>query len=349
MAPSDDKAKEDKKNELARITQEIWRIVPNVKDFEELKYILRPYIMRMPVANHRSPSLNTDPHGFRRLVVDDAPVSYAQFCDAPQKKGALLGDSVIYGYGLADNETLHAQLSEQNGGDTLWYSFSAPVINTLQMRLLLELFLPPKVDYVTLFVTTSAPVIYLQSPFDTRPYPVLFGQSTDAMFNAGAVTRRQSKKYKLASGVEVHDPRQSFQYALDDVRKNIRLIASALQTLTSTRLLVCFRASPQWLEKPLAPQERKLMDLFINKHKTHIGLTLDPELKPYWTEYVAQIEKLTKECGADFIDFNKAPELKSSEWLFFDQFHPNATGVSHIAKKIRDWADNTDRQSEATS
>ncbi|MBL4720626.1 MAG: hypothetical protein JKY20_05800 [Alphaproteobacteria bacterium] len=349
MAPSDDKAKEDKKKELARISQEIWRIIPNVKDFDELPYALRPYVMRMPIANHQSPSLNTDAHGFRRLVVNDEAVSYDQFCEAPGKKGMLLGDSVIYGYGLADNETLHAQLSQRNNGDTLWYSLSAPVMNTLQIRLLLELFLPPKIDYVTLFITTSAPIIYLLSPFDTHPFPILFGQSTDAMFNAGAVTRRQSKRFKLASGIEVHDPLMAFQLAFDDVRRNIRLIASALQTLTSARLLICFRASPQWLEKPLAPQEREVMDIFIAKHRTHIGLTLDPELKPYWNEYVAQIKNLAGECGADFIDFNKTPALKSPDWLFFDHFHQNATGISHVAQHIRDWADRIDTQSETSS
>ena len=87
------------------------------------------------------------------------------------------------------------------------------------------------------------------------------------------------------------------------------------------------------------------MEIFEKKHQTHIALTQDPELRPYWMEFISQIEKLADECASDFIDFNQIPELKSPEWLFYDHFHQNPEGVSHIARAIGEWSD---MPSEAT-
>jgi hypothetical protein len=176
--------------------------------------------------------------------------------------------------------------------------------------------LPANINYVTLVVSMAAPVIYLLSAFDTKPFPVLFGQSTDAQYNAGAVRRRKATRFKLSSGIEINDPRAAFQDALHDMRQNIRLIAATLQTLTKARLLVCFKPNPFWIDKPLAPQERQVMEIFEKKHQTHIALTQDPELRPYWMEFISQIEKLADECASDFIDFNQIPELKSRNGCF---------------------------------
>lgn len=331
----------DKGSRVAALSREIWKILPNAEDFDRLNYILRPYVMRMPVANHRSRSLNTDAHGFRRLVTGDGVVDFDQFRAAPGPKGVLCGDSTIFGYGLADDETLHAQLSRHANSPATWYSLASPVANILQNRLLLELFMPANVDYVTVVISTAAPVIYLLSSFDTKPYPVLFGQATDAMFNSGAVGGRTRPRFKLASGVEINDPQTAFQNALDDIRKNIRLIAASLQTMTSARLLICFKPNPFWMGKTLVAQERTVMELFAQKHQSHISLVLDPELRPYWMQYVASVGAVCRECGCDFIDLNQMDALKAPEWLFFDHFHQNAQGIAHFAERIGDWANQT--------
>jgi hypothetical protein len=336
-----DKTDKDEASRIAKVSQDIWNIVPNTEDFDRLNYVLRPYVMRMPVANHRSKSLNTDAHGFRRLVTEDGVVEFDQFRQAPGPKGVLCGDSTIFGYGLADDETLHAQLSRQANGSRLWYSLASPVANIFQNRLLLELFMPANVNYVTVVISTAAPVIYLLSSFDTKPYPVLFGQATDAMFNSGAVGGRTQPRFKLASGAEVNDPQIAFQNALDDVRKNIQLIAASLQAMTSARLLVCFKPNPFWMNKTLVPQERDVMELFMQKHKSHIALVLDPEIRPYWVQYVESVGDVCRQCGCDFIDFNQMDALKAPEWLFFDHFHQNARGTALVAERIGNWANQT--------
>jgi hypothetical protein len=341
MADAKNPKEDEARAKLAQVSRDLWNIVPDIEDFDRLEYVLRPYVMRMPVANYQSRSLTTDSYGFRSLVTDTGVVDFDQFRDAPGPKGVLLGDSTIFGYGLGDDETLHAQLSRRNSGSAPWYSLASPVANIFQSRLLLELFLPANLAYATMFISAAAPVIYLLSPFDTKPYPVLFGQSTDAMFNAGAVATRTDPQFTLASGVKVNDPQTAFQNALDDVRKNIHLMAAHLRALTAARMLVCFKPIPLWIDKPLAPQERQVMDLFVQKHQTHIALVTDDELRPYWRQYIASIETACQECGCDFIDFNQMDALKAPDWLFFDHFHLNAQGTSHIADRISDWAHQT--------
>lgn len=327
--------------DLDQVSRDIWRLVPNIEDFDRLNYVMRPYVMRLPAANYQSRSLNTDAHGFRRLVKDGGIVTFDQFRAASGAKGILCGDSTVFGYGLADDESIQALLSRRNNGEALWYSLAAPVANILQSRLTLELFLPANIDHVVLVVSTMAPVMYLLTAFGMKPYPALFGQATDAAFGGGAGGTQSQRRFKLKSGIEVNDPQTAFQSALDDVRKNLLFLAVALRGLTRARLLVCFRASPIWMGKTLVREERELMALFVQKHQTHIALTSDPELQPYWMKYVASVAEICRTCKCDFIDFNQIAALKAPEWLFFDQFHPNAKGTALLAQAIGEWADQT--------
>jgi hypothetical protein len=205
---------------LAQVSKDIWNIVPNIVDLVRLQYVLCPYVMRMPVVNYQFQSLQTDTHGFRCSLTDNGVVSFGQFRYAAGPKRVLLCDSTILEYGVSNGEIPQAQWSGHSTNAALWYSFSLPVAHIFQSLLLLELFIPANTNFVSIVVSTAGPVINLLSPFDTKPYPTLFSQSTDAKPNARAFTALTKSRFTLASGVKVNEAQVAFPTAFGNVRKH---------------------------------------------------------------------------------------------------------------------------------
>ena len=167
------------------------------------------YECRSSIIN--SSLYHADTHGFRRLITDDCAVSFYQFRGAAGPKRVLLCDSTIFRYGIGDDETLQAELSRHSSNAALWYSFSSPIAHIFRLRLLLALFIPTNIKLVSIIISTAVPVINLTSFFDTEPYPTLFGQSTDAMSNARAVTALTKLRFTLASCEKINDRQVVFQ------------------------------------------------------------------------------------------------------------------------------------------
>jgi len=131
----------DREADLVAARARLYALCPAAADFDRMRLVPRPYVMRLAEPNYRSPTLATDEHGFRVLVRNRERLGYREFCALTGRKAIILGTSIGFGYGLSgDERALQARLTACGAGDAAWYNLSLPMANIMQMRIAFELF-----------------------------------------------------------------------------------------------------------------------------------------------------------------------------------------------------------------
>ena len=311
--------------------QRIWEIVPLAPDFDGMKLLAHPYLARTAPTNYRSPSLTTDEYGFRSLVRDGERFSYAEFTAAESPKAVVCGTSYIFGYGLAEEATLHGRLTAAGAGGALWYCFAVPLSNIVQQRIAFELFAPPDIRACVFFVGAMSACLALLTANEPYPCPPLFGLPTPGP--------RRTRTHSLDGGVVVGDIEASFSAATQTTRDSIEMIAARGKALGGCRTLFCFAPFLPWIDKPMCAEEHELTGLVRAQHRNIMATLEDPSLRDHWRDFIAAVGEASEAAGAGFIDFNQDPCFTGKDWLFLDDFHPTEKSVDHIMARITEWVD----------
>ena len=308
----------------------IWALNPAVRDFDRMGVALRPYVEHVCQPNYRSETLNTDRHGFRHLKQGGHEVDYDTFAGSAGPKGILCGASQALGYGIADADTIQAQLSSEKAGGAQWFSLASPASQLLQQRLLFELFAPAETRYC---VVMSGTVNVLLSLLETQahaPYPPLHNVNYE--WPTDDATQSETPSIDAAL---THTARW--------MRENIAMLAAKCRTFEDCPLLFCHPPVLAWTGKQINPEEQELCEIYRHRHPTYAALVEDAANWQKWRNYCADLRATVENVGGTYLEMSDEPTMQSDAALFCDSLHPNAAGAKLIAESISRWASSAAR------
>lgn len=296
------------------------RLVPHITDTDETPLVPRPYIMFAPQPYFTSPSANTDENGFRVSIKNGARLSLRGLRHATAPKGAVFGNSQIWGTGTSsDNNVVHNVLNETRP-DEQWCSVALRASSLTQERLAGELYAPLDARHVA-WITGGIFLNYATSTLvHERLLPFPFMERFLSLMGAGQQSMR---------GPIVLEER--WPQVLRLFEREI-ILYSRTYRATAANLIFALQPTLSWSDKPLSPEEKQLWDLFQSQIDRS---AIEPEaFRAFVRAFVKQARAICERHRVTFIDVSQHPEFMTPAWLFIDGAHMNDAGHRALARVI---------------
>lgn len=294
-----------------------YHFVPHMRDVEAQPYEWRPYVMRQGASNYRSPSLNTDAHGFRLSVAETGPVDLETLHRWPHRRGVVLGNSTLYGVGAShDGATVPSWLNRQGGDEWRWANLSLRASVMWQERQVLELYPPERLDAL-LWISGANDLVVAGLGGGDPVLPPFIGQP-------GFAQRMNGRP----------PPRLNEDAAVAAVFRRLKLTLTPLARLADAGVRVAFVLQPlyTWVDKPPSAEERHLIARFDalpnHLHRAHRPQRMGPLYRPMRAALTAACDEL----GIPFWDANEGAGLDGEGWLFVDRIHLTDRGQLRLAR-----------------
>lgn len=300
-----------------------YHLVPQMRDVEAQPYEWVAYLMRRGAPNYRSPTLNTDEHGFRMTWRDGAAIGYAELDAMGAPKGVTLGNSFAYGIGTThDSRTFSSRLNEQAGTPgPVWYNLAQRASVLTQERLAFELYAPAGTQSVV-WVSGINNLISLIVGEGHPGNPVPF------------VGERQYAARMMPDARLAAPPPFEPRYEAMIRQIEIDLSAIALRLNGKGRLLFCLQPSASWIDRRWTDEELDLIDIFDAAGSPLQRAHHPRHLEPLHGRYASDLAGICGRWGIDFIDTNADPALREERWLFIDRTHMTDAGHQALAALI---------------
>ncbi|MEU9335678.1 IopA [Streptomyces sp. NPDC048290] len=309
-----------------------------------------PYVMYFNQPGYRSPVLNTDSRGFR--ISHGAQDTYALGDRLPEGPVSLLmGGSSAFGFGAGSDRTTLASLLSQTSG-TPWLNLAAPAFNSTQEVILFLLHRQelPRVQDVVIFSGLNNLVVsalpgadqgYGQFFFSGDFYGELSGVAVQRSSVAHTAGPRGGLRRLLS-----RSGRRTAAPAEPPLDRRVSIAATALghdldrllDLLAPTGARVRFALQPtlRWSRKPPTAEET-----LLTSEDGSVWSRMWSGFRPALTEeahqrYAAEVARVCKERGVDFLDVNTAPGLHAERdaWLFVDPVHLGDHGTAVVASLL---------------
>lgn len=296
------------------------QLVPHIVDTDATPMRPHPYLMTVPQPNYKSPTANTDEHGFRVTRKFRRNTALREVRSMPIAKGVVLGNSQAWGTGARhDDDVIHNVLNSE-GPEEMWVSVALRDSNLTQERLAAELY----------------------APLDARHYVWITGAMTLGLmletFSHSMILpfRNMSRFMKLVgmpNGLihKTADPERRLTQALSLADRELVLF-QRIFSHANANLMFVLQPSITGTGKQLSPEEQDLTDRFALEGKP---VALDPtKILSVRERFVSRLKDVCNLLGIKFVDVGRCPEFQSSSWLFVDHLHLTSEGHRALANVI---------------
>jgi hypothetical protein len=99
-------------------------------------------------------------------------------------------------------------------------------------------------------------------------------------------------------------------------------------------LVFGFQPFLPWCAKPLAPQERELVDIFFSTPGVVKPALASDSIKPLAQRFVRAAGPICERHGVRFVDLGSSPEFAVADWLFVDTTHLSDAGHRALAGAV---------------
>ncbi len=303
-----------------------YALAPQMHDVEAQPYEWFAYLMRRGMPDFRSPTLNTDEHGFRNTYRDGKLLTFSSFVSSNRPKAIVLGNSFAYGIGTThDSRTFASCLNAMDISSAyLWYNFAQRASVVKQERLAFELF-SPSIPELVLWVSGVNNLISLivGEGLPDNPAPFV----GERRF---ATRMMPERRYAQVPASEQRYQAMLKQFEID-------ISALALRLGGNGRMLFCLQPSATWVDKAFTPEEEKLIAIFDSAGAVLQQAHGPQYLKPLHTRFSSDAAAICKRWNVDYLDCNLDRRMAERNWLFLDRTHMTDAGHALTAEIAAQW------------
>ena len=343
--------------------KEFYKIIPQMKDYDQLGINWLPYIMFTQSNNFRSESVNTDNFGFRfnnKLLMKKNVINEENM---NVEKNIICGGSFAFGTGSTkDDKTISSLMSDQ-GSLTLNLSGSAFVSFQDIITIISNINNLKSVKKIIIF--TGINDLYLNKNFgniypDAMFFSSFFSEAMDNkllskqkkffksivnFFNPNFINSETikklhkgnilnfifSKKFRENLSTKAQFTESFFE---DKIKRNFK-IYKMISKFLNVEIEIYLSPYIFW-SKDLSSEEKNLVELtkkFYSKEIKKIYSLLNNESYQYLVEILTKYSQIN---GFNFIDINKyfKDNFSSKNWLFVDSVYCTDLGYKEVSNMI---------------
>ncbi len=313
-----------------------------MKNYDQISYEYKPFIMFFNCSNYKSKVVNTDEIGFRLNYHNNNLEKLSNFFNQ-ENVTIVIGGSLVFGFGAtSDNNTISSILSKKT--NKIYLNFGGTAFNSKQEILLFLNFFQnfKKVDKV--IIVSGANDLYLnlindedewgnfffkkkyQDIFDRYKNRNNFYYKFNYLLNKFKKQNNNTKIYKV-----------NFTKLYNNYSQNLKLWSN-LSNSFDFKIHFFLQPLAIWTKKKLSDEEEKIFNILDNSNDlAHIILKETSKIENY-LKFSKMLESLSKEINIDFTDLNfKLNQSKNlNKSLFVDRIHMNDLGYNEISKLILD-------------
>ena len=343
--------------------KDLYKILPQMRDYDQLGINWLPYIMFTQSNNFRSESVNTDNYGFRFNDKSSMDKNVLNEDIKNVKKNILCGGSFGFGTGTTkDDKTISAQMSN-NGSFTVNLSGSAHTgfqeiitvisnLNSLQSVKKIIIF----TGLNDLYINKNFGNIYPDSMFfssffsDAMDKKILstqkkLFQSLINFFSPNSINSEIIKKLNKKNILKFifskkfrsnFNDKNSFtdSFFENKIKRNFSIYKMISEYLDAE--IEIYLSPYLFWSKDLHSEEKKLVELtkkFYSKEIKKIYSLLNDNSYRFLVQILSKYSQINE---FNFIDTNKffKDNYSSTNWLFVDSVHCTDLGYKEISKMI---------------
>ncbi len=313
-----------------------------MRNYDQISYEYKPFIMFFNCSNYKSKVVNTDEIGFRLNYHNNNLEKLSNFFNQ-ENVTIVIGGSLVFGFGAtSDNNTISSILSKKT--NKIYLNFGGTAFNSKQEILLFLNFFQnfKKIDKV--IIVSGANDLYLnlindedewgnfffkkkyQDIFDRYKNRNNFYYKFNYLLNKFKKQNNNTKIYKV-----------NFTKLYNNYSQNLKLWSN-LSNSFDFKIHFFLQPLAIWTKKKLSDEEEKIFNILDNSNDlAHIILKETSKIENY-LKFSKMLESLSKEINIDFTDLNfKLNQSKNlNKSLFVDRIHMNDLGYNEISKLILD-------------
>ena len=318
-----------------------YNIVPQMKNYDQISYEYKPFVMFFSCPNYKSKIVNTDEIGFRLNYHNKNFEKLSSFFNK-ENVTIVIGGSLVFGFGAtSDINTISSILS--NKTNKVYLNFGATAFNSKQEILLFLNFFQKfkKIDKV--IIVSGANDLYLnlidedewgnfffkkkyQDIFDRHKNRNNFYYKFNYFLNKFKKQNNKTENYKI-----------NFEKLHNDYNQNLKLW-SKLSTSFDFKIHFFLQPLAIWTKKRLSEDEEKIFNVLDNSNDlAHLMLKETSKIENY-IKFSKLLESLSREININFTDLNiKLNQSKNlDKSLFVDRIHMNDLGYNELSNIILD-------------
>lgn len=343
--------------------KEFYKLIPQMKDYDQLGINWIPYIMFTQANNFRSPTVNTDGFGFRFNDINNISKNVIYESNLSNEKNIICGGSFGFGTGATKDENTISALLSKNSTQTLNLSGSAFVGFQDIITLISNINSLKSIKKIIIFTGISD--LYMNKNFgniypDNMFFSSFFSEAMDSkvlsnqkkifksitnFFNPGFISSETIKKLSKKNILdfifskkfrESMEKKEKFSNSFFEkkISRNFSLYQMISKYLNAE---VQIYLSPYiFWSKDLSNEEKKLVDMtkkFYSKEIKKIYSVMDNESYQYLVNILLKYSKINE---FEFFDINKffKDNFSSKNWLFVDSVHCTDLGYKEVSNMI---------------
>ena len=318
-----------------------YKYVPQMKFYDQISCIYKPFVMFFNSSNFVSKIVNTDNLGFRFNYYRSSLKKVSDFYSSSEVS-LVIGGSTVFGFGsTTDNNTISSILTKNT--DQIFLNFGATAFNSKQELLLFLNFFQKFKKIKNVIIISGINDLYLNITNNNDLWGNFFfkkkyNEIHDFYKNRNNFKLRLkkviSKILKKTNNRDVHN-----RINFDNLESNFKNLFSLWSTLSKSykfNLYYFLQPSPSWTEKKLSIKEKKIFEILDNSNDYAHLILKEISLVQNYTNYKNILKNNAAMNDINFLDLNaefkKLINLDNS--LFVDRVHLTNDGYNEISKII---------------
>ncbi|HLB41659.1 MAG TPA: hypothetical protein VJN02_02200 [Gammaproteobacteria bacterium] len=346
-------------NKIGNCDERRYRIVPQMKLYDNIPMVLMPYVTAISKPNFISNIVNTDQYGYRLSTGENGTVSSETWWNL-QNKGVVLGGSFVFGVGSSsDKTTLTSYLNKYSkknflnlgiraGNSTQEFIASLPYLeessfvilcsgaNNLMISLLdgnyKELYAHLSVmDAVKKLSDYSyAQLVHsIKNPFSNigkyqLPYFILKSIKDE-------IKRRLLSKFGTQNNTKEVLTRENIEKSVEASLSYQRRDLSFLKKIRGARpLFFVVQPFADSIYKKMTHEENELFEI-LDSMQGSVWEFYKKYFIECWPNYISRLSSICQQLNIPFLDLNMVPY---SGWSYVDRVHMTDLGYKQVAERI---------------
>ena len=313
-----------------------YSIAPQMKDYDNLSCVYRPYVMFFNKENYKSQYVNTNNYGFRINYFNNKTFSNEEIISKKKEISIILGGSLAFGFGsTSDKNTISSNMS--NNTRDLFLNFGATAFNSKQEFILFLNYIEKFYKIKRLIIISGINDFYLSLIKNEDIWGNIFFE--DKFKNALIKKRKNYLDFFNFKNKSNNINYDNLKIDLLD-RKYMELFSlwKKLSIVYKFKITYVLQPFCQWFKSNLCTEEINLFNILDNSNdQAHQILKIISNNK-FYINFKSLLEENCNLNNLNFIDLNK--ELKdlntNKDWLFVDRVHMTDHGYNEISNILID-------------
>lgn len=318
-----------------------YEIVPQMRSYDQISCVYKPYIMFFNSLNFKSKYVNTDELGFRLNYFKNNLVELNNFYNKPDVS-IVIGGSTVFGFGAtSDEKTISSLLTKKT--DKIYLNFGATAFNSKQEILLFLNFFNKFLSINKVIIISGANDLYLSLIYDDDVWGNFFFKDKYSKIHDNYRNRNNmfhiiKKMYSKFFDNKENDEiirNVNFEKLYKTYDQNLKLWKN-LSISYNFKLNYFLQPLATWTKKKFSKEEKNLFKILDNSSDyAHLMLKEISRIENYY-KYLKLLESATNSNKIDFVDLNseifKSNNLEQT--LFVDRVHMNDDGYEEVSKIV---------------